>query len=92
MEQKRRPLKKKRKSPLIQFLPYIIIVIIAAALIVAVIVITDRKDEKNGNQQTQSTQLSDANQSAQDGSMQVLSVDEGRRPRPWPCKRGDTEL
>lgn len=80
MEQKRRPLKKKRKSPLIQFLPYIIIVIIAAALIVAVIVITDRKDEKNGNQQTQSTQLSDATQSAQDGSMQVLSVDEEQNP------------
>lgn len=84
MEQKRRPLKKKKKSPLIQFLPYIIIVIIAAALIVAVIVITDKKDEQRGNgvQETQANQTQeDADGSGQEvskpeGSMQVLSVAE----------------
>ncbi len=77
MEQKRRPLKKKKRSPLLQFLPYIIIVMIAAALIVAVIVITDKKDEQKGNsnQQTQTTQ-SDSGLNQENESMQVLTVDE----------------
>ena len=75
MEQKRRPLKKKRKSPLIQFLPYIIIVVIAAALIVAVIVITDRKDEANEVKQTQVPQETNSSQDMAEGSMQVLNVE-----------------
>lgn len=78
MEQKRRPLKKKRKSPLIQFLPYIIIVVIAAALIVAVIVITDRKDEANEVKQTQVPQETNSSQDMAEGSMQVLNVEENQ--------------
>lgn len=78
MEKKRRPLKKKRKSPLIQFLPYIIIVVIAAALIVAVIVITDRKDEANEVKQTQVPQETNSSQDMAEGSMQVLNVEENQ--------------
>ena len=82
MEQKRRPLRKKKKNPLIQFLPYIIIVIIAAVLIVAVIVITDKKDEERGKtaQETQAEQtgaIQDGSGQNQEGSMQVLTLTEG---------------
>lgn len=82
MEQKRRPLRKKKKNPLIQFLPYIIIVIIAAVLIVAVIVITDKKDgeKRNSVQETQLGQteaVQDASDQGQKGSMQVLTLAEG---------------
>lgn len=85
MEQKRRPLKKKKKNPLIQFLPYIIIVVIAAVLIVAVIVITDKKDDQRGQaaqgsiaQGAMDGQAGDASngsdQEREAGSMQVLSA------------------
>ena len=72
MEQKRRPLRKKRRSPLIQFLPYIIIVVIAAVLIVAVVVVTDKQE--GGRQESQHVQTDAA------GGESLGIVDEGENP------------